>query len=75
MAKNRKIPFGYKMQNGEITTNPKEVLAVVTIFQSYLNGESLTAIASAMKVPYNEGTIWNKNMVKRIIENEKRRSS
>lgn len=59
------------MQNGEITTNPKEVLAVVTIFQSYLNGESLTAIASAMKVPYNEGTIWNKNMVKRIIENEK----
>jgi len=29
MAKNRKFPFGYMMQNGEITTNPKEVLAVV----------------------------------------------
>ena len=71
MAKNRKIPFGYMMQNGEITTNPKEVLAVVTIFHSYLNGESLVDIAKAMDVPYNEGVAWNKNMVKRIIENEK----
>ena len=59
------------MQNGEITTNPKEVLAVVTIFHSYLNGESLIDIAKAMEVPYNEGVVWNKNMVKRIIENEK----
>lgn len=71
MAKNRKFPFGYMMQNGEITTNPKEVLAVVTIFRSYLNGESLVDIAKAMEVPYNEGVAWNKNMVKRIIENEK----
>ena len=71
MAKNRKFPFGYMMQNGEITTNPKEVLAVVTIFRSYLNGDSLTAIAQSMKVPYNEGSTWNKHMVKRIIGNEK----
>ena len=71
MAKNRKFPFGYMMQNGEITTNPKEVLAVVTIFRSYLNGESLVDIAKTMEVPYNEGVAWNKNMVKRIIENEK----
>lgn len=55
MAKNRKIPFGYMMQNGEITTNLKEVLAVVTIFRSYLNGESLVDIAKVMEVPYNEG--------------------
>ena len=71
MAKKRKFPFGYMMQNGEITTNPKEVLAVVTIFRSYLNGDSLTAIAQSMEVPYNEGSTWNKHMVKRIIENEK----
>ncbi len=43
------------MQNGEITTNLKEVLAVVTIFRSYLNGESLVDIAKVMEVPYNEG--------------------
>ena len=71
MAKNRKIPFGYMMQNGEITTNPKEVLAVVSIFRRYISGESLTTIAQSMDVPYNEGLTWNKNMVKRIIENEK----
>ena len=56
MAKNRKFPFGYMMQNGTITTNPKEVLAVVTIFRSYLNGESLVDIAKAMGVPYTMPT-------------------
>ena len=71
MAKNRKFPFGYMMQNGEITTNPKEVPAVVTIFRSYLNGKSLAEIAKSMDLPYSEGVAWNKNMVKRIIENEK----
>ncbi len=59
------------MQNGEITTNPTEVLAVVTIFSDYLAGHSLLDIAKRMEVPYNEGAVWNKNMVKRILENEK----
>ena len=71
MSKNRTIPFGYMMQNGEITTNPTEVLAVVTIFSDYLAGHSLLDIAKRMEVPYSEGAVWNKNMVKRILENEK----
>lgn len=41
MPKNRTIPFGYGMKNGEITTNPKEVYAVVTIFDEYLKGKKL----------------------------------
>ncbi len=69
--KNRNIPFGYMMQNGEITTNPTEVLAVVTIFSDYLAGHSLLDIAKRMEIPYSEGAVWNKNMVKRILENEK----
>jgi len=69
--KNRTIPFGYMMQNGEITTNPTEVLAVVTIFSDYLAGHSLLDIAKRMEVPYSEGAVWNKNMVKRILENDK----
>lgn len=32
MSKHRTIPFGYHMVNGEITTKPDEVLAVLTIF-------------------------------------------
>ena len=75
MPKNRVIPFGYCMKNGEITTNPKEVCAVSTIFREYLNGSSLLQIAKLMeseKIRYTEDSDrWNKNMVKRIIENEK----
>lgn len=71
MAKNRTIPFGYMMENGRITANPKEVLAVVTIFSEYLAGKSLSEIAAEMDVPYSESSKWNKNMIKRIIENEK----
>ena len=75
MAKNRVIPFGYCMRNGEITTEPKEVYAVATIFSEYLNGRSLLQIAKLMeseKIRYSEDSEhWNKNMIKRIIENEK----
>ena len=75
MAKNRTIPFGYCMKNGEITTEPKEVYAVVTIFDEYLKGRSLSEIAKLMqseKICYNAvSDKWNKNMVKRIIENNK----
>lgn len=49
MARNRVIPFGYCMKNGEITTNPKEVYAVSTIFREYLNGSSLLQIAKLME--------------------------
>ncbi|WP_287607338.1 MULTISPECIES: recombinase family protein [Ruminococcus] len=75
MAKNRIIPFGYCMKNGVITTDPKEVCAVATIFSEYLSGKSLLQIAKLMeseKIRYNtDSDKWNKNMVKRIIENEK----
>lgn len=75
MPKNRTIPFGYCMINGEITTEPKEVYAVATIFSEYLSGSSFLQIAKLMeaeKIRYSEDSDhWNKNMVKRIIENEK----
>ena len=75
MPKNRVIPFGYCMKNGEITTEPKEVYAVAIIFSEYLNGNSLQQIARLMeseKIRYTaDSNHWNKNMVKRIIENEK----
>ena len=63
------------MKNGEITTEPKEVYAVVAIFDEYLKGRSLSEIAKLMqseKIRYNAiSDKWNKNMVKRIIENER----
>ena len=76
MAKNRRIPFGYEMKNGEIVTHPKEVYAVSRIFAEYLNGKSLLAISKEMQtenITYHVGedSKWNKNMIKRILENEK----
>lgn len=75
MAKNRVIPFGYCMKNGEITVDFTESKALIKIFEEYLGGSSLMQIAKLMeteKIRYSEGSDrWNKNMVKRIIENEK----
>lgn len=75
MKKNRTIPFGYMMQNGEIRPKPTESKAVQDIFNAYLNCSSLLAIANQMSsqgISYNGiDNIWNKNMVKRILENEK----
>lgn len=59
------------MRNGEITVNSTESLAVITIFNEYINGKSLQDISSMMVTPYSENVKWNKNMVKRILENEK----
>lgn len=75
MPKNRVIPFGYCMKNGEITVDYTESKAVIEIFEEYLNGSSLMQIARLMeseKIRYTaDSEHWNKNMVKRIIENEK----
>lgn len=63
------------MRNGEIQPKPTESKAVQDIFRAYLNGSSLLAIANWMSsqgIPYNGiDFVWNKNMIKRILENEK----
>ncbi len=75
MPKNRFIPFGYCMKNGEIVLEPIESEAILKIFEEYLKGSSFLQIAKLMeseKVRYSEDSnYWNKNMVKRIIENKK----
>ena len=75
MKKNRNIPFGYTMQKGEIIAEPTESQVVKDIFKLYLDGKSMSEIARQMsisQVSYNGITFdWNKNMVKRILENEK----
>ena len=75
MRKNRNIPFGYIMQKGEIIAEPTVNQAVKDIFKLYLDGKSMSEIARQMsisQISYNGITFdWNKNMVKRILENEK----
>lgn len=75
MAWQRKTPFGYMIQNGEIIRHPDESGVVRDIFARYLRGESYSRIAAEMErlgLRYHQHTPqWNKHMVKRILENER----
>ena len=71
----RYIPFGYKIENGMTVVNSTEANAVRTAFEMYIGGASYNTIAKHMEstgVNYrHDSTAWNKNMVKRILENER----
>ena len=75
MAWQRKIPFGYLIQDGLLQPHPQEAHTVHYIFGQYLAGASLLSIAESMTqqgIRYHQHTAeWNKNMVKRILENTK----
>lgn len=72
MLKNRNIPFGYCIINGEYAPNNSEAETVRKIFEDYIGGKSLRKIAAEIKVPYNVGkTVWNINMVCRVLENQR----
>lgn len=72
MQKNRIIPFGYYVINGKYALNICESEAVQKIFSDYIGGKSLKTIAAEMQIPYNANkTVWNKNMVSRVLENKK----
>lgn len=75
MAWERKISFGYRMEKGDILPHPRESEAVRSIFTLYCGGASYNSIAAEMMeqgIPYYQKTSrWNKNMVSRILENER----
>ncbi|MCM1166887.1 MAG: recombinase family protein [Lachnospiraceae bacterium] len=72
MLKNRSISFGYCMVNGKYAINEAEAETVRKIFTDYIGGKSLKTIAAEMQIPYNSSkAVWNKNMVCRVLENEK----
>ena len=75
MAWQRRIPFGYRMEQGTLGCEPAEAETVRRVFSMYLTGDSMKRIAEVMTgqgVPYHKDKpCWNKNMVKRILENGK----
>ena len=71
---NRKQPFGYKMEFGEIVPQPQEAETVRSIYLQYLAGVSFKQLAEQLQtedVPYDEDKSWNKNMVARILEDSR----
>lgn len=75
MAWERRMPFGYCMEQGRLGCEPTEVETVRRVFSMYLAGDSMKRIAEVMTeqgLPYHKDKpCWNKNMVKRILENGK----
>ena len=55
---NRKQPFGYKMDLGEIVIQESEAKLVQEIFLRYIAGESLNELTESLRqqdLPYDEG--------------------
>lgn len=71
----RRIPYGYRMQNGQIEIYPEEAEVVKQIFYKYINGETLKGIAEHLvreQIEFLPGEFqWNKNRVKRILEDSR----
>ena len=70
----RKQPFGYRVVMGEIVTHPQEAELVEYIIQKYLAGAVFSTLLEELReqsIPYNEGKVWYKNMVARILEDQR----
>lgn len=75
MARNRYLPFGYRLENGEIVIFPSEAECVKSAYASYADGISYATIAVTLQatgIRYHPDTpLWNKHMVKRMLENKR----
>lgn len=75
MAKNRYLPYGYKIENGKTAPEPQEAEIIRRIYRAYAEGLSYKKIAeqlTAESVCYlPKKSVWNKNMVARILQNER----
>ena len=74
MASKRKMVFGYRMELGDIVPSPNEAETVRYIYTRYLAGASFQCLANELNqkaLPYHTGKSWNKNMVARILEDDR----
>lgn len=74
---NRYIPFGYEITDGEISIIGRESEVVKNIYALYIQGMSYLDITNRLNllpISYaSDGRKWDKNIVKRILENPKYR--
>ena len=67
---NRKLPFGYRMEQGQIMVCSQESKLVTAIFRQYTAGASyldIVAILKTQPVLYDAERLWSKSMVARIL--------
>lgn len=74
MGTNRKLPFGYKMEQGRVVVDTGEATWVKHLFEQYNLGVSIRSLTNVMhnsSVPYDGDRQWNINMVARILADER----
>lgn len=74
MGKNRKQPFGYRMEKGRVIIDSGESTWVRHLYQKYNEGSTVRALKEYMQgtgLPYEIGKKWNLNMVARILSDER----
>lgn len=71
MKQNRLIPFGYQVENGEMTAHPIEAAVVIQLFNDYLTGKSLQELCDQITVPYSEKAGWNSHRVLQVLNSKK----
>ena len=71
----RKIPFGYMVERGYTVLKISEAEIVKEIFDKYISGETFKQIADALSsrniIYYEDNGLWNKNMIARVIDDER----
>lgn len=71
---NRKLPFGYRMEQGQPVIHPAESEIVAAIFRRYTAGASYMDIVAVLKtqpVLYDAERLWSKSMVARILGDQR----
>ena len=70
---NRKMLYGYQIQNGELTLVPEEAAVVKRVSFFYLDGLSYQKLADLLNqehIPFSQETpAWDKHKLKRLLEN------
>jgi hypothetical protein len=70
---NRKILYGYVIQNGDIVTKVDEATVVARVFTLYgtdLSYQKISDTLNGENIPYcQDAPVWNKHKVKRLLEN------
>ena len=73
MMELRTLLYGYNKHQFRFYPNSDESAVVKMIFDEYISGKTLQQIANRLTakqiVYYKDKTVWNKNMVRRILEN------
>lgn len=70
MGTNRKQPFGYKIEQGQVVIDPVEEHWIQHLYRQYCLGATIRELTEFMNntgVRYDGDKPWNKNMVARIL--------